>query len=282
MTDTAFVSTAWLASQLESGQPPCIVDGSWYLPAQARDPQAEFLSGHIPGAVRFDIEAIRDMASPLPHMMPTPEVFAAAAGMLGLSNDRQIVVYDGAGLFSAPRVWWMLRVMGARHVAILSGGLPKWKTEGRALETGPAHPEPANFIAAPTPDAIASHTDIAATIAAKDRQIVDARPAERFAGSAIEPRPGLVAGHMPGARNVPAGSLIADGTLKSRLELAQAFRQAGVDTAAPVVTTCGSGVTAATLALALHELGAPLPVLYDGSWSEWGGLPGAPVATGPA
>lgn len=281
MSRSPFITTGQLAEQMASDTPPAIVDGSWYLPAMARYPKAEFLAGHIPGAVHFDIEAISDRTSSLPHMMPSPSGFAASAGALGLSADRPIVVYDGAGLFSAPRVWWMLRTMGAAEVFILAGGLPKWKEEGRALDSGEASPSPTTFVTRPKPGAIASHTDIATAIETGERQIVDARSAERFAGLAPEPRPGLAAGHMPGAFNTPSASLVKNGMLKSPAELQAVFDAAGVDIRKPVTTTCGSGVSAVIVALALQELGAPLPPVYDGSWSEWGALPGVAIATGP-
>ncbi|MBB5754878.1 3-mercaptopyruvate sulfurtransferase [Prosthecomicrobium pneumaticum] len=275
------VSTEWLAERL--GAPGVkVVDASWYLPAANRDALAEYRAGHIPGAVFFDIDAISDRASPLPHMLPSAGDFAAAMGALGLSDTDTIVVYDGAGLFSAPRVRWTLRVFGARDVFVLDGGLPQWRAEGRPLESGDAAPEAATFHAALDAEAVAGIGTVAAALGADGVQVVDARPGDRFRGEAPEPRPGLRSGHMPGARNVPASAVIADGRLKDGAALAALFADAGVDPTRPVIASCGSGVTAAVVALALETIGAPQPKIYDGSWAEWGGRPETAVVTGPA
>jgi thiosulfate/3-mercaptopyruvate sulfurtransferase len=283
MTDRSefFVSTAELADRL--GAPDlAVVDGSWYLPAAKRDPEAEYAAGHIPGAVRFDIDAIADQSTQLPHMLPRPSEFAEAVGLLGISEKSEIVVYDGAGLFAAPRVWWTFRVFGAKKVRILDGGLPKWKAEGRPLDTGrPKPPAPRRFVPGFDAARVADLERVAATIRSKAATIVDARPGERFRGEAIEPRPGLLAGHMPGAKNVPSSAVIADGRLADEAAVRAAF--AAIDLERPIVTTCGSGVTAAILWLALETIGVPRDrlALYDGSWSEWGAAPEVPVATGP-
>lgn len=276
------VSPEWLHERL--GTPGVrIVDASWYLPAQNRDGKAEFLAGHIPGAVFFDIDAIADGRTDLPHMLPDEAAFASAAGALGLSERDTIVVYDGVGLFSAPRVWWTLTVFGAKDVRVLEGGLPAWRRAGYPLETGEPDVERTAFQASLASDAVSDMARVAALLAEGSATVVDARPAARFTGVAPEPRPGLASGHMPGARNLPIDRLVdPDGRLVAAGQIREAFEAAGVDLSGPVVTTCGSGVTAALLFLALATLGKRDVSLYDGSWAEWGSRPGAPIATGPA
>ena len=276
------VSTAWLAAHLRDPDLR-ILDASWYLPDAGRDAKAEYAAGHIPGARFFDIDEMSDHRSALPHMAPPPEKFISRMRAMGVGDGHQVVIYDGAGLFSAARVWWTFRLMGKVDVAVLDGGLPKWRAEGREVEDMPPVIRDRHMTVQRQAGLVKDVTQVANAAKLGTAQIVDARGAARFAGEAAEPRAGLRAGHIPGARSVPFGQVLnADGTMKAGDALRAAYEAAGVDLGRPVITTCGSGVTAAILSLGLERLGHRNHALYDGSWAEWGMYDDLPIAKGPA
>jgi len=257
-----------------------VVDGTWHMPQAKRDARAEFEAAHVPGATFFDIDAVSDRSTTLPHMLPPAAQFGTAVGALGIGSGDRVVVYDVRGVVSAARVWWTFRAFGHDAVAVLDGGLKKWRAEGRPVEHGAASPRPATFTARPRPELVRDVEAMRANIGSRAAQVLDARSAGRFAGTEPEPRAGLRGGHIPGSLNLPYETLYEpDGTLKSPDELRGAVAGAGVDLGRPIVTTCGSGVTASVLALALYLLGRRDVAVYDGSWSEWGGRADTPIDT---
>ena len=276
------VSTDWLAKHIKDPDLR-ILDASWYLPDANRDPKAEYDAAHIPGARFFDIDDISDARSDLPHMAPPVEKFMSRMRAMGVGDGHQVVVYDGAGIMSAPRVWWLFRLMGHENVAVLDGGFPKWQAEGRAVEDMPPVVKDRHLTVRFQNHLVRDVTQVSQASKLGDAQIIDARAAARFRGEAPEPREGLRAGHIPGSRNVPFNTLLNDDkTLKSPAEARAVFEAAGVDLSRPMITTCGSGITASVLALALQGIGVDAWSLYDGSWAEWGMFPTVPVATGDA
>lgn len=283
MTTDPLVSTQWLADRLNDPKVK-ILDATFKLPGMVPLPIDDYRAAHIPGAVFFDVDAVSDHANPLPHMYPNEEQFGRDLGALGVSNDDTVVIYDAGGWMAAPRAWWMLLSFGHKDVRVLDGGLKKWTAENRAVEKGDATPKPATYKATFDAQRVRSMNQMIGNLESKAEQVIDARPAGRFDGSVPEPRAGLRGGHIPGSRNVPFATLFDanTGAMKSLDELRAAFSGAGVDLQKPIVTSCGSGVSAGVVTLALYRLGIANTALYDGSWSEWGMPDGPPVETGKA
>jgi len=282
-TNDPLVSTEWLGTHLGDANVK-VLDATFKLPGVLPLPRDDYLAGHLPGAVYFDVDAISDHSNPLPHMFPSAEQFGRDAGALGIGNADTVVVYDSGSWVAAPRVWWMFLSYGHSDVRVLDGGLKKWKAEGRPMQSGEVKASPATFKASYDPKRVRSLEQIIANVKSRAEQVIDARAAERFEGRAPEPRPGIRSGHIPGARNVPYNNLFdaATAAMKSLEDLRKAFSSAGVKFDAPIVTSCGSGVSAGVLTIALYRLGVTDTALYDGSWSEWGQAGGPPIATGPA
>lgn len=280
-TKSWLTETDELAAELDAPD-IVIIDASWHMPGEGKDARADYLAEHIPGAIFFDIDEIADTKSVLPHMLPPPEKFSSRMRSMGIGDGSRIVVYDQQGIYSTARVWWTFRVMGVEDVTVLNGGLPKWKREGLPLESGkPRLRSTRHFTSRRNADLVRDVSDMKSILKDHSAEIVDARSAERFAGRAPEPRPGLRSGHIPGAHNLPYGRLLKqDSTLKSPAELEALFHEAGVDLSKPVVTSCGSGITASVLALALAVIGHRRTAVYDGSWSEWGADQSLPIETG--
>jgi thiosulfate/3-mercaptopyruvate sulfurtransferase len=275
------VSTDWLAKHLRDPDLR-VLDASWYLPGSDRDAKAEYTAAHIPGARFFDIDEISDQRSALPHMAPPPEKFISRMRAMGVGDGHQVVIYDGSGLFSAARVWWTFRLMGKTDVAVLDGGFPKWRAEGREVEDMPPVIRDRHMTVSRQNQLVKDVTQVAHAAKLGEAEVLDARSAARFQGEAPEPRAGLRSGHIPGSKNIPFATVLnPDGTMKSPADLRAVFEAAGVDLKKPAITTCGSGVTAAILSLALERIGHRNHALYDGSWAEWGMYDDLRVATGP-
>jgi thiosulfate/3-mercaptopyruvate sulfurtransferase len=281
-TTDPLVSTEWLAAHLGDANVN-VIDASFKMPGVLPLPKDDYLASHIPGAVFFDVDAVSDHSNPLPHMFPSAEQFGRDVGALGIGNGDTVVIYDAGGWVAGPRAWWMFLAFGHNNVRLLNGGLKKWVAEGRKVESGEVKPKPAGFKASFDARRVRSMQQLVANLKSRAEQVIDARANERYQGKVAEPRAGLRAGHIPGSLSMPYNNLFnaSTGEMKPLDEIRAAFLGAGVRLDAPIVTSCGSGVSAAVLTLALYRLGVENPALYDGSWTEWGAADGPPIATGP-